>query len=58
MQGEPMKRHAVALSSVLAVTPALTTVALAQGANSLEEIIVTANRREQNLQDVAISVAW
>ena len=52
-----MKRHAVALSSVLAVTPALPTVALAQGANSLEEIIVTANRREQNLQDVAISVA-
>ncbi|NND69924.1 MAG: TonB-dependent receptor [Halioglobus sp.] len=52
-----MKRHALALLSVLVVTPAFPNTALAQGATKLEEIIVTANRREQNLQDVAISVA-
>lgn len=54
-----MKRKALSLL-VVAVTGAGFTPAYAQWIEEdavLEEVIVTANRREQNLQDVAISVA-
>ena len=59
-----MKRSTATLISLLAVSPVMPNLAQSQdqqsknkGAVALEEIIVTANRREQNLQDVAISVA-
>lgn len=52
-----MTRRAMALLGVLAVNLSAPAFVPARGAGALEEIIVTANRREQNLQDVAISVA-
>ena len=41
---------------VLATTLPMTELAVAQGAGGLDEVVVTAQRREQNLQDVGISV--
>lgn len=45
--------HIAAITAATALTPA---IAAAQGGFALEEVIVTAQKREQNLQDVGISV--
>jgi len=47
---------ALALASLIAL-PALPATALAQEDSVLEEIVVTAQRREENLQEVPISVS-
>ena len=48
-----MKKLSVVIASILAVPASV----LAQDSGGLEEIVVTAQRREQNLQEVPISVS-
>jgi iron complex outermembrane receptor protein len=46
-----------ALTQVLLITAAGTSVAAAQESTALQEVIVTAQKREQNLQDVPVSIS-
>ncbi|MCX2980282.1 TonB-dependent receptor [Halieaceae bacterium IMCC14734] len=55
-----MKREftrVIVLGGLLPLAPILTPSAVADEVVQLEEVIVTANRREENLQEVAISVS-
>ena len=54
---KPMNPVAVAVLAALASAPAAYSQEAADAAGSLEEIIVTAQKREQNLQDVPIAVS-
>ena len=51
----PLGMNALSLACALA-TPALVTP-IAAGAQSLEEVVVTARRREETLPDIPVTVA-
>jgi len=58
-QAIPARRHALITllgSTMLATSPALAQAAADEGASSNDEIIVTAQKREENLQKVPLSI--